>query len=150
MALEKDGLSGNYNSPAHIDTVLDTKNNDGGNNPNFDTERGTKYPPAYGQARKNGRIAPVLPHLRAYDFSSDESGEDVLGKQIEMEADNAIQYRTCSWQKVCFFLAQYFIWEYPVQRDIEVNDIFLSLLCPSLVMWPIERSHGFGLSRAPI
>jgi hypothetical protein len=24
-----------------------------------------------------------------------------IGKQIELEADNAIKYRTCSWQKVC-------------------------------------------------
>jgi hypothetical protein len=47
-----------------------------------------------------GRIAPVLPHLQGYDFGSDESGDDILGKQIELEAGNAIQYRTCSWQKV--------------------------------------------------
>jgi hypothetical protein len=47
------------------------------------------------------RIAPVLPHLKGYDFGSDDSGSDLLGKQIELEADNAIQYRTCSWQKVC-------------------------------------------------
>ena len=32
--------------------------------------------------------------------SSDESF--TIGKQIEMEADNAIKYRTCSWPKVCF------------------------------------------------
>ena len=29
------------------------------------------------------------------------SGEDItVGAQMEMEAGNAIQYRTCSWQKV--------------------------------------------------
>lgn len=49
-----------------------------------------------------GRIAPVLPHLKGYDFSSDESS-DILGKQIEMEADSAIQYKTCSWRKVRLF-----------------------------------------------
>lgn len=50
-----------------------------------------------------GRIAPVLPHLRGYDFGTDgdtDGSSDILGKQIEMEAGNAIQYRTCSWQKV--------------------------------------------------
>jgi len=48
-----------------------------------------------------GRIAPVLPHLSGYDFGN-ESGEDILGKQIELEANNEIQYRTCSWQKVYY------------------------------------------------
>lgn len=48
------------------------------------------------------RIAPVLPHLRGYDFGDNDSiaGSDILGKQIELEAGNALQYRTCSWQKV--------------------------------------------------
>jgi hypothetical protein len=32
----------------------------------------------------------------------DDSDESItIGKQIEMEADNAIKYRTCSWPKVC-------------------------------------------------
>jgi hypothetical protein len=46
-----------------------------------------------------GRIAPVLPHLASYDFGDDDTGSDILGKQIELEAGNAIQYRTCSWPK---------------------------------------------------
>jgi hypothetical protein len=74
----------------------------------LDAEKGPHPAFPRGSGNKNGRIAPVLPHLRGYDFGSDDSGGDessdaVLGKQIEMEADNAIQYRTCSWQKVCFF-----------------------------------------------
>ena len=35
--------------------------------------------------------------------AGDTNGEDVdlsIGKQMEMEAGNAIKYRTCSWQKV--------------------------------------------------
>jgi hypothetical protein len=32
-------------------------------------------------------------------LSDSESGE--VGRQIELEADNSIKYRTCSWQKVC-------------------------------------------------
>lgn len=34
---------------------------------------------------------------RGVDSSSESS---IIGKQLAMEADNAIQYRTCSWQKV--------------------------------------------------
>jgi hypothetical protein len=30
-----------------------------------------------------------------------------IGKQIELEADNAIKYRTCSWQKVRFIPCSY-------------------------------------------
>ena len=33
---------------------------------------------------------------------SDEDASINVGKQIELEAGNAIQYRTCSWQKVRF------------------------------------------------
>lgn len=55
-----------------------------------------------------GRICPVLPHLRGTmgtDSDSDPewaSSDDILGKQIESEKGNALQYRTCSWQKVSF------------------------------------------------
>jgi hypothetical protein len=32
-------------------------------------------------------------------LSDSDSGE--IGRQIELEAENSIKYRTCSWQKVC-------------------------------------------------
>lgn len=32
-------------------------------------------------------------------LSDSDSGE--IGRQIELESDNSIKYRTCSWQKVC-------------------------------------------------
>lgn len=36
-------------------------------------------------------------------ITADDTSEDIsVGKQMEMEADNAIKYRTCSWQKVRF------------------------------------------------
>ena len=85
--------------------VLEKKNEDGSNGSNRDLEAVIeKSRPRYGSSNKTvgARIAPVLPHLAAYDFGSDDSGEDLLGKQIELEAGNAIQYRTCSWQKVLF------------------------------------------------
>lgn len=43
------------------------------------------------QPRRDSRIAPV----QAEDRTS-------IGKQLELEAENAIKYRTCSWQKVRF------------------------------------------------
>lgn len=33
------------------------------------------------------------------DVSDDDS--ITIGKQIELESENAIKYRTCSWPKVC-------------------------------------------------
>lgn len=34
----------------------------------------------------------------------DDSDESfTIGRQMEMEADNAIKYRTCSWPKVCLY-----------------------------------------------
>jgi hypothetical protein len=50
-----------------------------------------------------GRIAPVLPHLAGYDFGNDDTSSDILGKQIELEAGNDIQYRTCSWPKASHY-----------------------------------------------
>jgi hypothetical protein len=51
--------------------------------------------------RVGPRIGPVL-HSDTLDISSgDESTDAILAKQRELEDGNAIQYRTCSWQKVC-------------------------------------------------
>lgn len=45
------------------------------------------------QERRPSRIAPVRTGSVAESRVS-------IGKQLELEADNAIKYRTCSWQKV--------------------------------------------------
>ena len=56
--------------------------------------------------RKLSRIGPPPGSLKA---GSDTDAEDVHGRLVEMEAGNAIKYRTCSWQKVytpsLFFVA---------------------------------------------
>ena len=85
----------NHNTDKGID------NNTGNSARYVDTEKGTKNRSGQSANDKGvgARIAPVLPHLQNYDFGSDDSGSDILGKQIEMEASSAIQYRTCSWQK---------------------------------------------------
>lgn len=48
------------------------------------------------------RIAPVVAPLNANINTSDSEidSKDILMKQIESEENSAIQYRTCSWQKV--------------------------------------------------
>ena len=30
-----------------------------------------------------------------------DTESSIIGKQVAMEAENAIKYRTCSWQKAC-------------------------------------------------
>ncbi|CAG8980257.1 hypothetical protein HYALB_00010258 [Hymenoscyphus albidus] len=101
MALEKK-LSSNGDLDKHNDTTL--TNSDLEN----DTTAGRSR---HGTSDKSvgGRIAPVLPHLRGYDFGSDDDGSNILGKQIELEAGNDIQYRTCSWQKTAALLFSEYI-----------------------------------------
>jgi hypothetical protein len=107
MALESDSSSKDFTNTTKKDTFPDAKK-DPTNRLDIDHEKGTPSS-ILGQGKKGGRIAPVLPHLRGKDFGVDESGDDLLGKQIELEANNTIQYRTCSWQKVRLFGAIFFL-----------------------------------------
>lgn len=126
MALnEKDILSGGYqinnNSP---DSTMGTNSTGLGrkvhSGSNVDSEKGTTLGAADGTGKGMRRIAPVLPHLRGYEAGIDDSdGDAMLGKQLEAEADNAIQYRTCSWQKVCLFFPPLFVY-----IDIGVSHCF--------------------------
>jgi hypothetical protein len=51
------------------------------------------------QGRRMSRIGP--PPKKSLEIPMDDnSSGDEYTKLVEMEADNAIQYRTCSWQKV--------------------------------------------------
>ncbi|RDW66254.1 hypothetical protein BP6252_09889 [Coleophoma cylindrospora] len=87
-----------------------------------------------------GRIGPVLSHLTASDLSSD-SGSDILGKQIEMEADNAIKYRTCSWQKTAALLFSEYIclaiMSFPYSYSVLglVPGIILTVVVAALVLY---------------
>lgn len=51
--------------------------------------------------RKYSRIGPAVSGATA-DSDSDNIN---IERQIELEADAAIKYRTCSWQKVRFFVS---------------------------------------------
>lgn len=59
--------------------------------------------------RKMSRIdAPVTKPITGNTGVDDDSSTDndvAIGKQMELEAGNAIKYRTCSWQKVRFLFA---------------------------------------------
>ena len=68
----------------------------------------TPDPERQGGPRKMSRIdKPISKSIsgsvdgrrRSADESPD-SADITVGKQLELEAGNAIQYRTCSWQKV--------------------------------------------------
>ncbi len=81
-----------------------TKNADGSWD-GWDPEMGRQLPrksdPFAGAPRKMSRLdAPRSGSIVGLDLDSDTDSNATVSKQIEMEADNAIKYRTCSWQKV--------------------------------------------------
>ena len=51
--------------------------------------------------RKGSRIDKAITKSIVPDSDNDDSSSGAsVGKQMELEAGNAIQYRTCSWPKV--------------------------------------------------
>lgn len=106
------------------------------------------------------RIAPVLPHLRednntAISSDSDEStsAEAILEKQLASQDGDAIQYRTCSWQKTAALLFSEYIclaimsfpWSYSVLGLVPglIFTIFVAatVLYTSLVLWQFCLRH---------
>lgn len=64
---------------------------------------GAPYDPeSQGGPRRMSRIDKAItkPIGAGGDVDSDDSSGVSVGKQMEMEAGNAIKYRTCSWPKV--------------------------------------------------
>lgn len=56
-----------------------------------------------------GRRRSSHHHVAAVDSSSMSESERI-GRQIEMESENTIKYRTCSWQKVGFWAPVHVGW----------------------------------------
>src|SRR3954463_11522569 len=50
--------------------------------------------------RKMSRIGPPPGALKV---ATDSDEQDAISKLLELEAGNAIKYRTCSWQKVIVY-----------------------------------------------
>jgi hypothetical protein len=84
-----------------------------------------------------GRIES--PSRRDIDDSSDAS--ITVGKQMELEAGNAIKYRTCSWQKTAALLFSEYIclaimsfpWSYSILGL--VPGLILTVVIASLVLY---------------
>ncbi|KAF8858129.1 hypothetical protein BDZ45DRAFT_802804 [Acephala macrosclerotiorum] len=105
MALEKD-VSPDFKDKENQNTPIA---NNSFSNVDLESDQTKKSKFGHSNKSAGGRICKVLPHLEGYDFGSDDSGSDILGKQIELEAGNVIQYRTCSWQKTAALLFSEYI-----------------------------------------
>lgn len=120
----------------------------------------TIYSAGYSGKKIGPRIAPVLPHLRkGSDLESSDGGSeadnasDILQSQLDMEMDNALQYRTCSWQKTAALLAAEYIclaimsfpYSYSVLGLVPgiILTVFVALLVlyTSLVLWEFCLRH---------
>lgn len=74
-------------------------------------------------------------------IADDSSGSITVGKQIAMEADNAIQYRTCSWPKTAALLFSEYIclaimsfpWSYSILGL--VPGLILTVVVAALVLY---------------
>lgn len=125
-------------------------------NDKFDPETGNGHNTASTTARRvadvfggphvnvGPRICPVLPHLRDGESSasdSDESASTILEKQLASQDGNAIQYRTCSWQKTAALLFSEYIclaimsfpWSYSYLGL--VPGLLLTLLIAAIVLY---------------
>ncbi|KAL4809576.1 transmembrane amino acid transporter protein-domain-containing protein [Aspergillus unguis] len=84
-------------------------------------------------------------------LSDSESGE--IGRQIELESDNSIKYRTCSWQKTAALLFSEYIclammsfpWSYSVLGLVPglILTVFIAgvVLYTSLIIWRFCLRH---------
>ncbi|KAI9732476.1 MAG: hypothetical protein M1818_007514 [Claussenomyces sp. TS43310] len=130
---------------AELGNGTDLKQKGGASPPEYDTreKEGIAAPRevGHGDGRVGARIAPVLPHLQGYDFGDTDAGSDILGKQIELESGNALQYRTCSWQKTAGLLFSEYIclaiMSFPYSYSILglVPGLILTVVIAALVLY---------------
>ncbi|KAK3116484.1 hypothetical protein LTR53_003088 [Teratosphaeriaceae sp. CCFEE 6253] len=108
-----------------------------------DAEKG-RQPSAYG-GRKMNRIAPIAKTKSNNDTeltSDDDTDPSIsIGKQMEMEAGNAIKYRTCSWQKTAALLFSEYIclaiMSFPYSYSVLglVPGLILTIVVAALVLY---------------
>ena len=104
------------------------------------------------------RIAPIAEHMKdeVPSTSSDseaDSADAILRQQLASEEDNAIQYRTCSWQKTAGLLFSEYIclaimsfpWSYSflglVPGILLTLFVAATVLYTSLVLWEFCLRH---------
>ncbi|RYP58628.1 hypothetical protein DL770_010389 [Monosporascus sp. CRB-9-2] len=100
------------------------------------------------------RIAPLIATgIPSSESDSDLSSEAILGKQLEAEADCAIQYRTCSWRKTAALLFSEYIclaimsfpWSYSILGLVPglILTVVQALLVlyTSLILWEFCLRH---------
>ncbi|KAM0429631.1 hypothetical protein ACHAPT_006236 [Fusarium lateritium] len=99
------------------------------------------------------RIEPLPDHLLQTIHDSNSQAVDLVDKQLESEVGNAIQYRTCSWQKTAGLLFSEYIvlsimsfpWSYSllglVPGLILTAVIAGLVLYTSLVLWEFCLRH---------
>jgi hypothetical protein len=110
--------------------LFGSKGGDGRNNSNTSHEQQKTADPELGGREKSEPRA---------DDSSDNSFS--VGKQMELEADNAIKYRTCSWQKTAALLFSEYIclaimsfpWSYSILGL--VPGLILTVVIAALVLY---------------
>lgn len=96
-----------------------------------------------GGGRKMSRIDGVMtkPITGGGDTSSDDDVSVSVGKQMEMEAGNAIKYRTCSWPKTAALLFSEYIclaiMSFPYSYSVLglVPGIILTVVVAGLVLY---------------
>jgi len=121
MALSKNSRApATVNLPPPATTTVDNNIYEKGINTNsngsYDMEKAqatrSNKGTGYGKIQMN-RIGAPPAHLVstiASDSSDTDSENSIsIGKQVEMEAGNAIKYRTCSWQKTAALLFSEYI-----------------------------------------
>jgi hypothetical protein len=103
-----------------------------------------------GDARSNSNSSheqknsdPELGGREKSDTRADDSSDNSfsVGKQMELEADNAIKYRTCSWQKTAALLFSEYIclaimsfpWSYSILGL--VPGLILTVVIAALVLY---------------
>lgn len=85
----------NGDSPHYYDAETEANGNENG----FDNEKQTSS--YFKDPRQMARIDKPKRHGSIVAADDDSTASMSIGKQMELEAGNAIKYRTCSWRKVC-------------------------------------------------
>ncbi|KAI0180144.1 transmembrane amino acid transporter protein-domain-containing protein [Hypoxylon sp. FL1284] len=127
----------------------------------YDVEDGTSIPHGWSawfggpRVRIGPRIAPqIVPvNEEIRDSNSELSSDAILNKQLEEESGNAIQYRTCSWQKTAALLFSEYIclaimsfpWSYSILGLVPGLILTvvqaLIVLYTSIVLWEFCLRH---------